>query len=62
MSDRVVGLAFRDLSAARSYAFPFTLFQQGGSQYFSVLLSRNPGKSKISFNGYDRKYVASGPA
>ncbi|GAA5851228.1 hypothetical protein JCM3766R1_002113 [Sporobolomyces carnicolor] len=61
-SDGVVGLAFRDLSAARSYAFPFTLFQQGGSQYFSVLLSRNPGKSKISFNGYDRKYVASGPA
>ncbi|GAA5885294.1 hypothetical protein JCM16303_005992 [Sporobolomyces ruberrimus] len=60
-SDGVVGLGFRDLSAARSYAFPFTLFQQGGSQYFSMLLSRTPGKSKISFNGYDRKYLANSP-
>ncbi|GAA5950215.1 hypothetical protein JCM3765_004243 [Sporobolomyces pararoseus] len=59
-ADGVVGLAFRDLSAARSYAFPFTLFQQGGSQYFSMLLSRAAGKSKILFNGYDRKYVGSG--
>ncbi|GAA5934124.1 pepsin-like aspartic protease [Sporobolomyces koalae] len=60
-SDGVVGLAFRDLSAARSYAFPFTLFQQGGSEYFSMLLSRTPGQSKISFNGFNRKYIGTGP-
>ncbi|GAA5847567.1 hypothetical protein JCM5353_006020 [Sporobolomyces roseus] len=59
-ADGVVGLSFRDLSAARSYAFPFTLFQQGGSEYFSFLLSRNPGQSKITFNGYDRRYIKSG--
>ncbi|GAA6023982.1 hypothetical protein JCM11491_002871 [Sporobolomyces phaffii] len=60
-ADAVVGLAFRDLSAARSYAFPFTLAQQGGAPYFSLLLSRTPGQAKISFNGYDRRFIRSGP-
>ncbi|GAA5915539.1 pepsin-like aspartic protease [Sporobolomyces salmoneus] len=60
-TDGVVGFGFRDISAARSYAFPFTLFQQGGSPYFSMLLSRTPGKAKISFNGYNRGMVARGP-
>ncbi|GAA6061421.1 hypothetical protein JCM10212_004479 [Sporobolomyces blumeae] len=60
-ADGVVGLAFRDLSAARSYSFPFTLAQQGALPYFAMILSRVPGKSRIMFNGYDRKYLGSSP-
>jgi len=55
-----VGLGFRDLSAARSYSFPFTLFQQTGSKTFSMLLSRIPGKSRLTF-GVDRNIIGSNP-
>ncbi|GAA6061420.1 hypothetical protein JCM10212_004478 [Sporobolomyces blumeae] len=57
-----VGLAFRDLSAARSYAFPFTLFQQKPTaRVFAFLLSRFAGQSKIFFDGLDRAAVGSTP-
>ncbi|GAA5832101.1 hypothetical protein JCM5353_008070 [Sporobolomyces roseus] len=55
-----VGLGFRDLSAARSYSFPFTLFQQTGSKTFSMLLSRIPGNSRLTF-GVDRNIIGSNP-
>ena len=58
---RSVGLGFRDLSTARSYSFPFTLFQQGGSRSFSMLLSRVAGKSRLTF-GIDRNIVGSTPS
>ncbi|GAA6021900.1 hypothetical protein JCM10207_004538, partial [Rhodosporidiobolus poonsookiae] len=54
-----MGLAYRTMSAGWSYAFPFTLAQQGQLPTFGLRLSPTPGQSAVTFAGYNRAKVAS---
>ncbi|BGO98060.1 hypothetical protein NBRC10513v2_002061 [Rhodotorula toruloides] len=56
-----MGLAFRALSAAYSYSFPFTAYHQGAQPVFGLSLSRLPGKSELVVGGYNRARLAGSP-
>lgn len=49
-----MGLAYRTLSAAWSYSFPFILAQQGSNPYVGIRLAKTAGRSQITFGGYNR--------
>ncbi|GAA5872639.1 hypothetical protein JCM8547_003716 [Rhodosporidiobolus lusitaniae] len=53
-TDGVLGLAYRTLSAAYSYSFPFTLSRAGMNPWVGLRLSPTPGQSQIAFAGYNR--------
>lgn len=56
-----MGLAFRALSAAYSYSFPFTAYHQGAKPLFGLSLSRQPGKSELVVGGFNRARTSGSP-
>ncbi|GEM07083.1 aspartic-type endopeptidase [Rhodotorula toruloides] len=56
-----MGLAFRALSAAYSYSFPFTAYHQGAQPIFGLSLSRLPGRSELVVGGWNRARAVGSP-